>query len=71
MRSKVTRRMSARLSAGGAGVNPALSSLARMKLSSGERHHAAFFTCGGAAFISGWNAQCFDGCGGSGGDPSH
>ena len=57
IRSKKTRRISVALSAGGAGVSPFSSSLARMNRSIGERGHARSLTGGGAGLETGWNDQ--------------
>src|SRR5436309_810478 len=61
VRSKVTRRIKARLSAGGAGLSWFASRPARMKRSIGDLIQASSLTGGGAGVRTGRNAQ-YDFC---------
>ena len=58
VRSKVSRRMSVRRSAGAAGLRLFASSFARINRSTGVMHHVPFFTAGNAGRRTGWNDQC-------------
>jgi len=58
IKSKVARRISVRLSAGGFGFNSLSSNFARMKLSTDVFAHEVSFTSGTAGLVSFCHAQC-------------